>query len=322
MAASEFEPIAHIGATAITHSHPRWFYAGLALMALGYAALLALAPYAPALLAKIGYFPLIGVLGAIIANTSGTGGGVVFVPVFNLLREGGIYAITPAQVVAASFLIQCFGMSMGALRWTARVHEHRGAELEDRGTDVRPRDYWTVIGAVAVLSLPTMLLTQRFGQFDQHQVLLAFKSFSILLGSVLIASAWFVNRNVPERTGLARIDLIILILAAIPGGFITALFSVGIGEFVALYLFIRHYPILMATGTACVLSALHVLSGAVWHIEVGHVPWEVVVLAAPGAALGGFLARPIALWLGALRLKTLDGFWIIGSSLFLLFASR
>ena len=45
-------------------------------------------------------------------------------------------------------------------------------------------------------------------------------------------------------------------------------------------------------------------------------------LAAPGAALGGFLARPIALWLGPLRLKTLDGLWIIGSSVFLLLASR
>lgn len=187
---------------------------------------------------------------------------------------------------------------------------------------MRTRDYWMVIGGVAVLSLPTMLLTQRIAGFDQHQVLLAFKSFSILLGSVLIASAWFVNRNVPERTGLVRIDLIILLLAAIPGGFITALFSVGIGEFVALYLFIRHYPILMATGTACVLSSMHVVAGSLWHIDVGHVPWEVVVLAAPGAALGGFLARPIALWLGALRLKTLDGLWIIGSSVFLLLASR
>ena len=30
--------------------------------------------------------PFVGVIGAIIANTSGTGGGVVFVPVFNALN--------------------------------------------------------------------------------------------------------------------------------------------------------------------------------------------------------------------------------------------
>jgi uncharacterized membrane protein YfcA len=71
-----------------------------------------------------------------------------------------------------------------------------------------------------------------------------------------------------------------------------------------------------------VISAASVIAGLVWHVGAGTVPWEVVVLAAPGAALGGFLARPIALWLGARLLKTAAGLWIVGSSLYLIWLAR
>mgnify|MGYP006178364251 CR=1 FL=1 len=113
-------------------------------------------------------------------------------------------------------------------------------------------------------------------------------------------------------------DLIVLLMIAVPGGMITALFSVGIGELVALYLFIRHYPVLLCTGAACLISSVSVISGAIWHVEAGTIQLEVVLLAGPAAALGGFLARPIAIRLGARRLKTLDGAWIVLSAVYLL----
>ena len=301
-----------------TIRYPLWLLAGFALLGLGYCAIWSFAPIDIRILQQIWFFPAIGVLGATIANTSGTGGGVVFVPVFNILRESGGFALAPLQITAASFLIQCFGMTMGALRWTQRVTEHADAGVYDHGVEVGIKDYWAVIFIVLALSLPTMLATQRLALFDANLVLLGFKSFSILLGSVLIISAWTVNRNLPERRRLERFDIIILIMLAVPGGFVTAFFSVGVGEMVALWLFIRHYPILLSTGTACCISAVSVLAGSIWHIEAGTVPWEVVALAAPGALIGGFIARPLALWLGALRLKTLDGFWIVGSSLYLI----
>ncbi|MDZ7588021.1 MAG: sulfite exporter TauE/SafE family protein [Parasphingorhabdus sp.] len=266
---------------------------------------------------QIWYFPAIGALGATIANTSGTGGGVVFVPLFNILRESQLYEISPMQVTAASFLIQCFGMTIGALRWTNRVTEHADAAEDEHGIAVQPRDYWSVILVVLAISLPVMLATQRLSGFDPRDVLIGFKAFSIILGSTH-RLGWNSERNPPEQRRLKRVDLVVLILLAGPGGFLTALFSVGIGELVALYLFIRHYPILLCTGTACVISSISVLTGAIFHIEMGNVPWEVVILAAPGAAVGGFIARPLALWLGALRLKTLDGMWIILSSLYLI----
>ena len=60
------------------------------------------------------------------------------------------------------------------------------------------------------------------------------------------------------------------------------------------------------------------IAGLVWHIRADTVQWEVVLLAAPGAMLGAFFARPIALWLGPRKLKTAGGAWIVGSALYLL----
>jgi uncharacterized membrane protein YfcA len=288
---------------------------GLALLA-AYAMLWALVSYDPALLASLWFLPGVGVIGAIIANTSGTGGGVVFVPVFNALRELGVMSLSPLAVVGVSMGIQSFGMTMGSLRWTDRLlHQPAPGPLE---AHVRLKDFATVVCAVLALSLPAMLATQRLTAFDQQDVLYAYKGFSILLGTALIAATWTFNATRPERAKLARIDLIVLVALSIPGGMITALFSVGMGEIVALYLFIRHYPVLLCTGAACVISAVSCLSGVVWHIGAGTVQWEVVLLAAPAAVLGGFLARPIALWLGPKRLKTLDGSWIVLSALYLL----
>lgn len=285
-------------------------------MLFAYAALWLIVPWDAELLRDLWYLPGIGVTGAVIANTSGTGGGVVFVPVFNALREHGVMDLQPLQVVGVSMVIQCFGMTMGALRWTDRLFhqpEPTGSEAQ-----VSVRDFFTVALGVLALSLPAMLLTQRLTGFDQYTVLMGYKTFSIVLGVALIATTWTVNRNRPEQGALQRIDFLVVLLLAIPGGMITALFSVGIGELVALYLFIRHYPVLLCTGAACLISSVSVLIGSIWHIGAGTLQWEVLLLAGPGAALGGFLARPIALWLGARRLKTLDGSWIVLSAIYLL----
>ncbi len=260
--------------------------------------------------------PLVGVIGAIIANTSGTGGGVVFVPVFNALSDHGVMALDPLRVTAISMAIQAFGMTMGALRWTDRLLHQPAPALNE--AVVRPQDYWLLSAMVLVLSLPAMLWVQRNILFDPHMVLMGYKGFSIVLGLALIGATWTINRDLPERTKLAPVDLAVLMLIAIPGGAITALFSVGIGELVAFYLFLRHYPILLSVGTACVISSVSMIAGSIWHVQNATVIWEVALFAIPGAVLGGFLARPIALWLGARRLKTYGGAWIVLSACYLL----
>lgn len=299
----------------LRHSSRLAIFGGAGL-ALAYFALWLLVPHELALIERLWFLPAVGVVGAIIANASGTGGGVVFVPVFNALHEWSVMSLDPLQVVGVSMGIQSFGMSLGALRWTDRLyHQHEPARLEAKA---RARDYWLVCAAVLALSLPAMLVTQRWVAFDGHQVMLGYKSFSIALGLALIVATWTFNRAIPEREGLARGDLVVLLLLAIPGGAITALFSVGIGELVAFYLFLRHYPIVLCVGTACVISSISCIAGMVWHVQHATVQWEVLLLAAPGAMLGAFLARPIALWLGARRLKTAGGIWIVLSALYLL----
>ena len=63
------------------------------------------------LIKEFGLFSGLGVIGAIFANATGAGGGVVFVPFFNYL------SFSPQSVVATSFAIQCCGMTAGALTW-------------------------------------------------------------------------------------------------------------------------------------------------------------------------------------------------------------
>lgn len=307
---------AHFGSPRLPPGRIVWI--GGAVLLAAYLAMWRVVPVDFDLLRSLWFLPGVGVLGAIIANTSGTGGGVVFVPVFNALREHGVMALDPLQVVGASMLIQSFGMTMGALRWTDRLLHQPALPAGSLEAQVRWQDYALVVGAVLALSLPAMLATQRLAEFDGPTILLGYKAFSVVLGLSLITLTWTVNMNQPERVRLERVDLFVLLLLAIPGGAITALFSVGIGELVALYLFMRHYPVLLCTGAACVISSVSVISGAMWHIEAGTVQWEVVLLAGPAAALGGFLARPIALWLGARRLKTLDGGWIVLSACYLI----
>ena len=291
---------------------------GGAVLLLMYLSILLFATYDPVLLGQLWFLPGIGMLAAVIANTSGTGGGVVFVPVFNALREHGIMTLDPLRVTAASMAIQSFGMTIGGLRWTDRLLHQPVPAASSAEVRVQPRDYAMVIVAVLALSLPAMWAMQRLTVVDGHLILLGYKIFSIFLGLALIITTWTVNNNRPERGRLEPVDIAVLLLIAVPGGALTALFSVGIGEMVALYLFIRHYPVLLCTGTACVISSVSALVGSIWHIEIGTMPWEIVLLAAPGAVFGAFLARPIALWLGARRLKTLDGGWIVLSAVYLI----
>jgi len=51
---------------------------------------------------QLWFLPGVGVFGAIIANASGTGGGVVFVPVFHALCDQGAMALGPLEGVAVS----------------------------------------------------------------------------------------------------------------------------------------------------------------------------------------------------------------------------
>lgn len=295
----------------------RLLWLGIAALVAAYALTFRAVPKDPALWGDLWFVPAVGVVGAIIANASGTGGGVVFIPVFNALRDLADWQFDPLRVTAISMGIQAFGMSVGALRWTDRLLHQPAKPEHANEAPVRVCDYALTCLLVLAISLPVQLLTQINLVMDGRSVLLAYKGFSIVLGLALITATWTVNRNAPERAKLTRLDLAVLAALSVPGGFVTAMFSVGIGELVAFYLFLRHFPMVLAVGTACVVSSVSMIAGTLINQSAGIIAWDIVLLAAPGAMLGALLARPIALWLGPRKLKTAGGVWIVVSALYL-----
>ena len=270
-------------------------------------------------------FGPIGVFGAIIANSTGTGGGVVFVPFFNALSGASEMGNIPMEIsidtkstIGISFLIQCFGMSVGSCVWIMRFFGTVRHESEKQ--EIAVQDFLSIIFTVLVATIPSLILTQHyvFSDVDGQQLLTYFKIFSLILGVSLLVFTWAYKRVRATRTRPTRVDHFALLGIGLVGGFITALFSVGVGELLAVYLIWRQYPTVVAVAIAVVVSAITVISGVGFHIHEGNIVWPVALAAIPGAVIGGFLARIFATWLGALWLKTFAALWIALSSAFLL----
>ena len=97
---------------------------------------------------------------------------------------------------------------------------------------------------------------------------------------------------------------------------LTAWISVGVGEILAVFLLLRGYSIVVAVASAVCLSALTVLAGIPWHIIQHNIIIEILIFAAPGALIGGFIARYIAIWMSPQKLKLFISIWILGIGLF------
>ncbi|UWQ96973.1 sulfite exporter TauE/SafE family protein [Rhodobacteraceae bacterium M385] len=271
------------------------------------------------------FFP-VGVAGAIIANATGTGGGVVFVPVFTALQEGGISlppallqiaTLKPEEAVAVSFAIQCFGMSVGALTWAHGIFVKDVLAWDER---VSAQTLMALTFTPLATGIPALLLTQFYLELDGAALLGWFKVFSLLLGITLLIFAWMQRRNAAKdrKIWVSPKELWVLLALGVIGGFVTALFSVGIGEFLAIYLILRRFPTRVAIAVAVWVSVVCVICGVWEGYLAGLVRSEIVLIAVPGAIIGGALAKGIAQVLGSLWLKTLASLWIIGSSLYLL----
>ncbi len=290
-----------------------------------YAALLAVhLPDIARFFSYIWIFAPIGVFGAVIANSTGTGGGVVFVPAFNALSaasEMGTIpmeiSVDPVKTIGISFLIQCFGMSVGSCVWINRFF---GSGKPSRYDNIDSYNFVAIVFATCAATLPTLLLTQYFlfASVDGGALITAFKWFSLALGFVLLIFTWLLKRVRPHRFAPNYTDYYWLLGLGAVGGVITAFFSVGVGELVAVYMILRKFPTTSAIAVAVVVSVITVITGVWYHVINGNIIWSVGLTAIPGAMLGGYLARLFASWLGPLWLKTFASLWIILSSAFLI----
>lgn len=267
---------------------------------------LLLQPALEVLLAQYGAFAALGVVGAVFANATGAGGGVVFVPFFHHL---GLSAV---QIVATSFAIQCFGMTAGALTWYQYYRRRHQNDVQ-----------WQPLPLALLLCIPGavggLLLAQwgaqlpAFSWLNQHltQLHIGFGIFSIVLALAILASVPLLGRT-HFRTSLHNVDILMLPLIAFTGGIITAWLSVGVGELLAVYLIIRRFNITMAIATAVVLSAVCVWAAMAYHwLQTHAVIWQIVMFAGFGAAIGGRLAKHVVLAFNARHLKIFFGLWVL-----------
>ena len=160
---------------------------------------------------------LVGIVGAIFANSTGAGGGVVFVPLFHGL------GFSDGQAVGTSFAIQSYGMATGAVAWTLHFRRHR------------QRLAWEAFGRCLVISVPFSIaglwLVEASDRAAPASLEASFALFSLLLGAAILYLSAGPRERLRHR--LRPLDQVAIAAIALAGGAVTAWLSVGVGGFVA-----------------------------------------------------------------------------------------
>lgn len=279
----------------------RMFLIGIAII-LGYFLIFHTSEYAP--------FSLLGVLGAIFANATGAGGGIVFIPAFQQL---GVSAI---QSVGTSFAIQCFGMTTGSIAWLGHA---RTCDFPD----------WRLLPKLVSISLPFSVLgiwlVYGFQAQTPGSLSSLFAYFSIVIGLGLLIVNTFngpkqklIDKQTVKQV-IDRQDTVALAIISLIGGVVTAWLSVGVGEFVAFYLILRGYRVTLAIAAAVIISAGSVWSGVGYHLINDTIYWDILIFAGPGAVIGAIIAKKIATRLPVMQLKMFFAIWVLFAGLFELF---
>ncbi len=258
------------------------------------------------LLQEYAGFTLLGIFGAVLANATGAGGGVVFVPFFNQLD------FTVAASVATSFAIQCCGMTAGAITWWSY---YRKLQL----THNCEKDNWQSLSKVILLTVPASIIGVWMVQLQPHffvnfsdpqSLHVGFGFFSIALSLAIFSSVfWLKDRG--GNSKLSQFDCFALLVITWIGGGITAWLSIGVGELLAVYLIVRGFNVTFAIAAAVILSAFTVWGGVIFHVFVTKaIYWPVLLFAGAGAIIGGVLAKRLVLYFSPKNLKLFFAGWI------------
>ncbi|MDA7737873.1 sulfite exporter TauE/SafE family protein [bacterium] len=241
----------------------------------------------------------LGLIGAIFANATGAGGGVVFIPTFHQL------GLSESAAVATSFGIQTFGMTAGALAWLVKFSNK---SEEPKGSLNLILLVCAIVFIPSVLGLYSVNLLEwstpaRFDAF--------FAWFSIVLGLCILATLWRFTRG-QHLMVLSPLDVVLLILLGYIGGIVTAWLSVGVGEIIAFYLIARGFNPSVAIASAVVITALSVWSIAPMTFSADSmIAMHIVLAAGPAAVIGGLSARFLVDRLPQFWLKVFFGSWLI-----------
>jgi len=262
-----------------------------------------------AFITSFGVF-LLGVFAATIANSTGAGGGIVFLPVFMSL------GLSVGESLATSFAIQCFGMTSGSLSWMIHAHKEK-VLFKHHWTSFYPLLLITAIG-----SCTGLLLTQAYFPKTSINIELLFSVFSLLIG-LFILQKTLLNKGTERKSNkLTQKETIGLVVVSLIGGSITALLSIGIGELVAIYLIWLGYRANFAIALAVCVTSISVLTAIPYYIfQEPMINLSLLLFVAPGALIGGYFANRLSLRLGAYRVKLFISIWIIMSACVYFFTS-
>jgi len=275
-----------------------YLVAGVVLITLGTGAY----GHAPAPFAEVAshwHFFLIGILAATVANSTGAGGGIVFLPVFTIL------GLTVGQSLATSFAIQCFGMTAGALTWL--IHLKR-----DAIHDSQSESFLRIFLVSAAGSLAGLRLAQDFLPDPGLDIEWFFSLFSLVVGFIILRRTLTKGEiNGGREHSVTSCELVGLGASTFIGGAITAWLSVGVGEILAIHLLALRFRVNVAVAAAVCVTSITVITAVAHYLAGPLIVKEVLVFAAPGALIGGTMAKRLALFLGAKRLKLGMSGWII-----------
>lgn len=220
-----------------------------------------------------------GFLGALVANCTGAGGGVIFIPLFSLLGLPGPVAIS------TSLHIQSLGMTTGAFSWFFK-------QRESRWVHVRMALF------CALFALAGAYLAKTFFVLDDSYTLLFFGIMSVGVGvfSLVIKP----RDSVPP---LLPWHYFLLACLSVAGGVITMNLSIGIGELVYIALIYIGWPVRRAIATAVMATAMTVLGSLLWiRVETSPVA-SMVLMIGLGAIGGGSIASLVVRRFGDRKVK-------------------
>ena len=256
------------------------------------------------LISGYGHFFFLGVAGAIVANATGAGGGIVFIPAFTSLGIAGVHAL------GTSLAIQSFGMTAGSVSWLTAIHKHRYGGSR---TITLTYHLLSIAGTAAITG---MLSAQYLFPPPSWPIAAIFKYFSIIFGLILLVVTLRRHRQRHTLYLVRRGHIPLIIITCYGGGLVTGWISVGAGEWLAILLFFLGYPTNVIIATAVIISSLTVLSGIPYHLLIANsISWKILLFAAPAAVLGGSIARLLAERLGPVRLKIFFAAWILATGL-------
>ncbi len=266
----------------------------------------------------LSYWPFffLAILGAVVANATGAGGGVVFVPAFTML------SLDAHSIIATSFAIQCFGMSAGTLAWHKHAVQQTAPLLLQEESPTVPHiwsSYWRTIVLFGLPAVVGVLMGQYLlAPESAEAVKRLFKAFSLAFGLViLVTTYWLVKRDALKRDPIPINGLIFGMAIAVAwiGGLITAWLSIGVGELIAVMLILLRFPVRFAIGVAVSVSAICVWFGVqqyLWFQQT--IDFNVLMFAGPAALIGGTIAKTVVARFSAVQVKVFIAIWILISA--------